>query len=74
MDELAILNTIRAIAFCSVVLGHSYFHLVLFSSNILQTIPNLRQEARTALMGGLLYAVDAFFFIGGFFVAYVMTN
>jgi peptidoglycan/LPS O-acetylase OafA/YrhL len=70
-QNLTIFNGFRALSFILVLLGHEFFFLILGD---LQSAPIVFPKPFTMLLFDCFFAVDAFFWIGGFFVAYVMAD
>lgn len=48
--------------------------IFIYSTNSYWIGSFFKEEDRTAITTALYYAVDVFFFVGGFFMAYVLIN
>ncbi|CAK82315.1 unnamed protein product (macronuclear) [Paramecium tetraurelia] len=70
--NLAIFNGVRAIAFMMVVYGHSSLLIIqaTFQTELLVAL----QSQRAIITVDMLYSVDIFFWLGGFFMAFVMCE
>jgi hypothetical protein len=72
-DDLLIFNGIRMISFLQVVMGHEFYLHMNYMSN-----PNDFQIVQNGtfmlFLSSCLYSVDVFFWLGGFFLAYVITE
>jgi peptidoglycan/LPS O-acetylase OafA/YrhL len=69
--NLAIFNGFRAISFGMVVMGHTFLCMLLGD---ISSAPIVFPKPFTMLMFDSFFAVDAFFWIGGFFLAFVMAE
>lgn len=72
-DDLLVFNGIRSICFMQVIFGHEfYLHL-----NYMANTADLMYEERKPFIlfaVSCLYSVDVFFWLGGFFLAYVVAD
>ena len=68
--NLAIFDGLRAIAFFTVLFGHTYdvFSTAVSPFDVLR----IQKEWIYILIGDALYSVDVFFWIGGFFIGFVL--
>jgi peptidoglycan/LPS O-acetylase OafA/YrhL len=71
--NLLIFNGVRALSFWWVIFGHSYLEHAAFTPNP-QDIGNFMDSTFLLVISGGLYAVDVFFYLSGFFVAYVCID
>lgn len=73
-QNLDIFNGVRFLSLCWVILGHEYLLRITLSFNI-NVITDLSQKTGFInIVQSGLYAVDVFFFLGGFFVAYILLQ
>ena len=72
-SRLNVLNGVRALAMMWVVFGHAYSTIMVNISNAL-TLSNQINSWFMLMAEGGLFAVDTFFFVGGFLVAYVFVR
>ncbi|CAD8048697.1 unnamed protein product [Paramecium primaurelia] len=70
--NLAIFNGVRSIAFMMVVYGHSA--LLIIQSTYQMELLQALQSQRAIITVDMLYSVDVFFWLGGFFMAFVMCE
>lgn len=68
-----VLNGVRALAMLYVIFGHEYGFVLGGVENIMSTEP-MTQTWFYVLVSGGLFAVDTFFFIGGFLAAYAVLK
>lgn len=73
-QRLDIFNGVRFFSMCWVILGHTYMLRIMMSYNFEYLSTMSTTPGFTTIVNAGLYAVDVFFFIGGFFVAYVLTQ
>ncbi|KAL4453984.1 hypothetical protein ABPG74_003867 [Tetrahymena malaccensis] len=71
--QLMAFNCIRVLSFCQVILGHEFFVRMQYLQNS-QDFPFIQKQPFILFVFGCLYSVDVFFFLGGFFVAYVSAD
>ncbi|KAL4497864.1 hypothetical protein ABPG72_000619 [Tetrahymena utriculariae] len=71
--QLMAFNCIRVLSFCQVILGHEFFIRIQYFSNY-QDFQIIQSQPFMLFIFGCLYSVDAFFFLGGFFLAYASAN
>ncbi|EAR92753.1 acyltransferase family protein (macronuclear) [Tetrahymena thermophila SB210] len=71
--QLMAFNCLRVISFCQVILGHGFFVNTQYFSNF-QDFQIIQSQPFLLFVFGCLYSVDVFFFLGGFFVAYVSAD
>ena len=74
-ENLAVLNGVRVLSIGWVILGHVYAYRVGSSplANIFD-IPDIIDKPKFAIVYGAFYAVDTFFWMGGFLVAYLLIK
>jgi peptidoglycan/LPS O-acetylase OafA/YrhL len=74
-ENLAVLNGVRVLSIGWVILGHVYAYRVGSSpiANIFD-IPDIIDKPKFAIVYGAFYAVDTFFWLGGFLVAYLLIK
>ena len=70
---LNILNGIRAIAMFWVIFGHEHFFTLSIASNSLTFFPTLETAYFLFVVAGM-FAVDIFFFLGGFMLSFVLLK
>ena len=71
--DIGIFNGIRTLSFFYVVYGHEYFFRARAAVTLQEMLTIINEKWMVFVMAGL-YAVDVFFFLSGFFVAFVMTD
>ncbi|EAS07221.1 acyltransferase family protein (macronuclear) [Tetrahymena thermophila SB210] len=71
--DLQAFNCIRVISFMQVILGHEFFIRVQYLGNPLDLFI-IQKNAFSLFIFSCLFSVDVFFFLGGFFVAYVSAD
>ncbi|KAL4477952.1 hypothetical protein ABPG72_013360 [Tetrahymena utriculariae] len=71
--DLQAFNCIRVISFMQFVLGHEFFIRIQHLVNPLDVFI-IQKNAFSLFIFSCLYSVDVFFFLGGFFVAYVSAD
>ncbi|KAL4436160.1 hypothetical protein ABPG74_018144 [Tetrahymena malaccensis] len=71
--DLQAFNCIRVISFMQVILGHEFFIRIQYLGNPLDLFI-IQKNAFSLFIFSCLYSVDVFFFLGGFFVAYVSAD
>ena len=73
--DIGIFNGMRTLSFFYVVYGHEYLERGLGNSAVNPQIKSEIQEGTIIVfIASALYAVDVFFFLSGFYVAFVMTE
>ena len=72
-DNLLVLNGIRTLSICWVVLGHAYLYLPNGLISNVSTFANAYNPILFAVGPGGVYAVDVFFFLSGFLTFYLLT-
>ena len=72
-SRLNTLNGVRALAMMWVVFGHETSLTIGQSQNLLTMQPKFESWSFLVIEAAL-FAVDTFFFVGGFFVAYVFIR
>lgn len=68
-SQLNVLNGVRSLAMLWVIFGHQYSMIIINTSNLLSINEILSTWKELIIEAGIL-AVDTFFFVGGFLVAY----
>lgn len=72
-NPLNTLNGVRALSMLWVIIGHEFAFMIQFSENVL-TISNQLEKSYFLVIEAGVFAVDTFFFIGGFLVAYSLLK
>jgi hypothetical protein len=72
--NLDVFNGIRFFSMCYVIIGHEYIVRMGSSMNISDIPDILKETGWTDIISAATYSVDVFFFMGGFFVAFVMLG
>ena len=72
-QNLDIFNGVRFFSMSWVVVGHTYMLRLMMSYNTDYIGQIMKNPGFSTLIGQALYAVDVFFFLGGFFVAFVLV-
>ena len=70
---LNVFNGIRLLSMLWVIMGHEYMVLISIASNY-KDLSLVINEKFTDIVSAGLFAVDTFFFIGGFFAAFVLYS
>jgi len=72
-QNLSILNGVRTFAFFTVVYGHSFMYSMSTPRNYTY-LPLFMQSGWILTIFGALYAVDTFFYLGGFLTGFLMLS
>mmetsp|Transcript_1326 Transcript_1326/g.1443 ORF Transcript_1326/g.1443 Transcript_1326/m.1443 type:complete len:620 (-) Transcript_1326:12-1871(-) len=72
-DRLAVLNGVRVLSICWVVVGHAFLFGTLVPIGNSSTYQNLYKGALFGLIPGGLFAVDSFFFLSGFLTCFILA-
>ena len=72
-QNINVLNGLRTFAFFSVIYGHTFSHTLSKIKNF-SYIPIYMKSAWLLTVFGALYAVDTFFYIGGFLTGFLMLS
>lgn len=71
---LEVLNGVRVLSICYVVVGHGFSFIQFTPIANTSTIADITKESLFGIVPGGFYAVDAFFFLSGFLSFYIMTT
>lgn len=72
-QTLTVLNGVRVISICWVIIGHAFTFIQFVPILNIQTMYSLFDHHLFALVPGGLYAVDTFFFLSGFLSCYLLA-
>ena len=74
-ENISVLNGLRVLSIGWVILGHVYGYRISSSPIInLQDLPEIIDKPKFAIVYGAFYAVDTFFWMGGFLLAYLLVK
>lgn len=72
-EDLLVFNGIRTLCFMQVILGHEFYLHINYMNNPLDIM--IEQNKPFVLFAiSCLYSVDVFFWLGGFFLSYVVAD
>ncbi|EAR83718.3 acyltransferase family protein (macronuclear) [Tetrahymena thermophila SB210] len=72
-DDLLVFNGIRSLCFMQVIFGHEFYLHMNYMSNP-QDLMIIQNRSFVLFLFSCLYSVDVFFWLGGFFLAYVVAD
>ena len=73
-DDLLIFNGIRVFSFFEIAFGHCYMFFLVFGKNLIYGLKELPKSELFLFMYSCLNAVDVFFWLSGFFMAYGLLD
>ena len=73
-QNLDIFNGVRFLSMCWVILGHTYMMRMQLVYNLDYMGDMVKTPGLTTVVEASFFAVDVFFFLGGFFVAFVLIG
>lgn len=72
-DNLAVLNGVRVLSICWVIVGHGFVSVLFAPVKNMGTMNMIFENGLFSLVSGGVYAVDSFFYLSGFLTFYLLA-